>query len=141
MNINIAMLCGRITRKPEMRTTPSGTSIASFSVATNTVYKDKSGAKKEETDFHNAKAFGKTAEIICEYFDKGDEIFVQGRIQNSNYEKDGHKVYRTDIIVDKFQFGQKSKKNRDGGHDDRAEERNGGSEQEEREITVDDIPF
>lgn len=137
MNINIAMLCGRITRKPELRITPGGTSIATFSVATNTVYKDKSGAKKEETDFHNVKAFGKTADIICQYFDKGDEIFVEGRIKNSNYEKDGQKVYRTDIILDKFQFGQKSKKNREEGREERSTE----PEQEESEITVDDIPF
>jgi single-strand DNA-binding protein len=107
MNLNKVFIVGRVTRAPEQRSMPSGSSVTSFSLATNRVWKDKDGQKQEETDFHNCTAFGKTAETIATYVVKGQEILVEGRIKTDTWEKDGVKKYSTKIIVESFQFGQK----------------------------------
>ena len=109
MNINQANICGRVTKKPELRVLPSGNNVTKFSIATNYTYKDQSGTKKEETEFHNVVAFGKTAETICQWVEKGQELYVQGRIKTNTWEKDGEKKYVTEIIIENFQFGQKPK--------------------------------
>lgn len=114
MNINLVQVCGRLTRTPEPRTTQGGIIVLSFSVATNRTWKDKQGQKQEETEFHNVTAFGRTAEVIGEYFKRGDEIYIIGRLKTSSWEaKDGGKRYKTDIIAERFEFGQKSKANQD----------------------------
>lgn len=113
MNINLVQVCGRLTRTPESRTTQGGLIVLSFSVATNRTWKDKQGQKQEETEFHNITAFGRTAEVIAEYFKRGDEIYIIGRLKTSSWEdkKTGQKRYKTDIIAERFEFGQKSKAN------------------------------
>ena len=110
MNYNIVTLVGRVTKQPEARMTPNGIKIVSFSLATNFSY-TSNGQKKEETDFHYCTAFGKTAETIAQYVVKGQELLVQGRIKYDSWDKkDGSgKAYRTQIIVNTFQFGQKPK--------------------------------
>jgi len=113
MNLNLVQICGRLTKKPETKTTQGGIVIGSFSVATNRQWKNKQGEKQKEVEFHNVTVFGKTAEIISQYFDKGDEIYIQGRIKTNSWEdKSGAKKYRTDIIAEKFDFGQKAKTNK-----------------------------
>jgi single-strand DNA-binding protein len=108
MNLNKIFLIGRVTKQPEKRTMPSGSAITTFSIATNRVWKDKDGTKKEETEFSNCTAFGKTAETIATDVVKGQEIMVEGRIHTSQWvAKDGNKKYSTGIIVESFQFGQK----------------------------------
>lgn len=109
MNINKVILVGRVTKKPEAKTLPSGSVVCSFSLATNRVWNEKgSNTKKEETTFHNVVAFGKTAQTIAQYVVQGQELFVEGRIMNRSWEgSDGKKNYRTEIMVDTFQFGQK----------------------------------
>jgi single-strand DNA-binding protein len=108
MNLNKIFLIGRVTKQPEKRTMPSGSAITTFSIATNRVWKDKDVQKKEETEFSNCTAFGKTAETISTYVVKGQEIMVEGRIHTSQWlGKDGTKKYSTGIIVESFQFGQK----------------------------------
>jgi len=114
MDINLAQVCGRLTKDPELKTTQSGTQVLSIGVASNRTYKDKDGNKVKETEFHNVTAFGNTAINIDQYFNKGDEIYVMGRLKTSSWEKDGAKKYRTDVIVDKFEFGQKAKANMGG---------------------------
>lgn len=105
MNINHVVIAGRLTRDPELKSTPSGQQVASFSIATNKVWKDKNtGEKKESTEFVNCVAWGRTAETICQYFQKGKEIYVEGRLQTRSWDKDGSKQYRTEVIVDTFQF-------------------------------------
>ena len=74
MNVNIAIICGRITRDIEMKTTTSGNSVASFGIVTNRTW-TQDGIKKEEAEFHNVVAFGKIAETIAQYSKKGDELF------------------------------------------------------------------
>ena len=113
MNINLVQICGRLTRTPESRTTQGGIIVMLFSVATNRSWKDKQPQKQEETEFHNVTAFGRTAEVITEYFKKGDEIYIIGRLKTSSWDdkKTGQKRYKTDIIAERFEFGQKSKAN------------------------------
>ena len=109
MNQNKVFLIGRITKDPEVKSLSSGTLIANFVVATNHIFKDKSGEKKETAQFHNCAAFSRLAEIIKQYVVKGQEVAVEGRIDYQQWEKDGEKKYRTQIIVEAFQMGQKPK--------------------------------
>jgi len=107
MYLNKVFLYGNLTRDPELKALPSGSNVANFGLATNRTYKDKSGAKQESTEFHNVVAFGRTAEVIAQYCKKGRPIFVEGRITTRSWEgkEDGKKQYRTEIIVENFQFG------------------------------------
>ena len=107
MYLNKVFLYGNLTRDPELKALPSGSQVANFGLATNRTYKDKSGAKQEATEFHNIVAFGRTAEVIAQYVKKGRPIFVEGRIATRSWEgkEDGKKQYRTEIIVENFQFG------------------------------------
>lgn len=110
MNLNKVQLIGRVTKDPELKTTKAGLAIASFSIATNHSFKTKDGEKKETTQFHNCTIFGKGAEVLTQYVVKGQEIYVEGRIEYQEWEKkDGGKGYRTQILVDQFQFGPKAK--------------------------------
>jgi len=106
MNINKVFLFGNLTRDPELKSLPSGTRVVSFGLATNRNWKDKDGIKKDDTTFHNIVAFGKPAEIIAQYSKKGKSLFVEGRIANRSWDdKDGTKKYRSEVIVENFQFG------------------------------------
>lgn len=107
MYLNKVFLYGNLTRDPEVRALPSGQQVASFALATNRTYTDKAGAKQEQTEFHNIVAFGRTAEVIAQYLKKGKPIFVEGRIQTRSWDDKatGEKKYRTEIVIDSFQFG------------------------------------
>lgn len=101
MNLNKAMLIGNVTRDPEMRNTPSGQSVASFSVATNFVWTDQSGQQQKKTEFHNIIAWRKLAEVCAKYLHKGSKVFVEGRLQTTDWTgQDGVKRYRTEIILE-----------------------------------------
>ncbi|MEK7118882.1 MAG: single-stranded DNA-binding protein [Patescibacteria group bacterium] len=109
MYINKAFIYGNLTRDPEMKALPSGVSVTSFGVATNRTWKDKNGVKQESVNFHNVVAFGKPAELVHQYLKKGSPIFIDGRIQTRSWDdKEGKKQYRTEIVVENFQFGPKS---------------------------------
>lgn len=105
MYLNKVFLYGNLTRDPEVRALPSGQQVASFSLATNRTYTDKNGAKQETAEFHNIVAFGRQADVIAQYLKKGRPVFIEGRIQTRSWEKEGQKQYRTEIVVDNFQFG------------------------------------
>lgn len=105
MYLNKVFLYGNLTRDPELKAMPSGQQLASFGLATNRTYKDKNGQKQEATEFHNIVAFGRPAEVLAQYMKKGRPLFVEGRIQTRSWESDGVKKYRTEIVVDNFQFG------------------------------------
>ena len=108
MNLNKVFLIGNITKDIELKSTPSGNSVASFGLATNRTWKGKDGQKQEQATFHNIVAWGKTGEVIKQYCTKGSMIMVEGRIDNRTYDKkDGTKGYISEIIVDNFQFGPK----------------------------------
>ena len=149
MNLNLVQICGRLTKKPEMRTTPTGINVLSFSVASNRNWKDKEGQKQEEVEFHNVTAFGRTAEVISQYFQKDDEIYIQGRLKTSSWDdqKSGQKKYKTDIIAEKFEFGQKARANQgqEQGQDEAPKSQITNDEipvvDADEEINVKDIPF
>lgn len=97
--MNIAILQGRLTRDPEIKTTNSGSKITSFTLAIDR------GGKSKETDFIDCKAWGKTGEFVSQYFTKGKLITVEGSIQTRTYEaQDGTKRKVTDILVDSVNF-------------------------------------
>jgi single-strand DNA-binding protein len=105
MYLNKAMIYGNLTRDPEKKALPNGSSVCSFGVATNRVYTDKDGKKQEQTEYHNVVAFGKLADIMGQYLQKGRPVYIEGRITTRSWDKDGQKQYRTEIIADNFQFG------------------------------------
>jgi len=104
--LNKVMLIGRLGSDPELRYTPDGTAVASFSIATSEEWKDKNtGEKKERTEWHRVVAWRKLGEICGEYLAKGKQIYVEGRIQTRSWEdKDGNKRYTTEIIASDIQF-------------------------------------
>lgn len=151
MNLNKVFLIGNLTRDPEVRSMPSGASVASFGIATNRVWKDQQGQKKEEAQFHNIVVFGKQAETVSQYLKKGNSVLIEGRIQTRNWEaQDGSKRSRTEIVAERVQFGPK-KAGGGGlsGGGNAPASTGGGQKQEEletieypeEEINPDDIPF
>lgn len=102
--MNKAILIGRLTRDPEVRYTEGGTSIARFTVAVDRRFKQEGG---QAADFISCIAFGKTAEFVEKYFKQGNKIVVEGRIQTGSYtNKDGVKVYTTDVVAENVEFGE-----------------------------------
>ena len=108
MYINKAMVYGNLTRDPEMKALPNGGNVTSMSIATNRVYNDRDGKKQEEVEYHNIVVFGKQAENVAKYLTKGSGAFIEGRLQTRSWDKDGVKMYRTEIVADFVQFGAKS---------------------------------
>ncbi len=154
MYLNKVMLIGNLTRDPEMKSLPTGMKVTNFSVATNRVWRDKDGAKKESTEFHNIVVFGRQAETVAQYMKKGSNIMIEGRLQTRSWEAEGKKNYRTEIIADNIQFG--SRGSSDGSNSSSSSysgaKKETGSEQkapdldtieypDEDDINPEDIPF
>ena len=104
--LNKVMLIGNLGRDPEVRSTPSGQNVASFSLATNRKWKDRDGNRQEQTEWHNIVCWGRQAEIAGQYLTKGKQIYIEGRIQTRSWDDkaSGEKKYRTEIICDNFQM-------------------------------------
>lgn len=101
MDLNKAMIIGNLTRDPEVRTTPSGQSVANFSVATNRHWNDAGGNKQSAVEYHNIVVWGKLADICGQYLKKGRKAYFEGRLQTRDWEgQDGAKRTRTEIVVD-----------------------------------------
>jgi len=101
MNLNKAMIIGNLTRDPELRTTPNGTSVTSFGVATNFVWTDTNGQRQERAEFHNVVAWRKLAEIISQYLRKGSKVYIEGRLQTRSWnDQTGNKKYMTEIVAE-----------------------------------------
>lgn len=101
MNLNKAMIIGNLTRDPEVRNTPSGQMVASFSIATNQVWNDQSGQKQERVEYHNIVVWRKLAEICSQYLRKGSKVYIEGRLQTREWTgQDSVKRYRTEIIAE-----------------------------------------
>jgi len=101
------MLLGNLTRDPDLRHTPDGKSVISFSMATNRQWTTENGEKKEATDFHDVCFWGKSAEILGQFVKKGSKLIVQGRLQTRSWEKDGVKKYKTEIVGEDFNLLEK----------------------------------
>lgn len=101
MNLNKAMIIGNLTRDPELRNTPSGQSVASFSIATNLIWTDQAGQQQKKTEFHNIIAWRKLAEVCAKYLHKGSKVYLEGRLQTTDWTgQDGVKRYRTEIVAE-----------------------------------------
>ena len=109
MDLNKVFLIGRLTRDPESKMLPSGIAVASFGLATNRYFTDKSGVKQQEVEFHNISTFGKVAESVTKYLKKGGLVLVEGRMKTSSWDdKEGSKRYKTEVVAQKVQFGPRS---------------------------------
>ncbi|MEN9621672.1 MAG: hypothetical protein RLZZ67_106 [Candidatus Parcubacteria bacterium] len=110
MYLNKAIIIGNLTRDPELKALPTGMQVASLSLATNRVWKDKAGAKQEASDFHNVVVFGRQAETSAQYLKKGQQVMIEGRIQTRSWDDKatGEKKYRTEIVAESVQFGPKA---------------------------------
>jgi len=108
MNVNKVLLVGRLTRDPEIRTTPTGQTVASLSMATNRFWKDKNGQRQDQTEFHNVILWGRLGEIAGQYLTKGQECYIEGRIQTRKYtDKNNIERYRTEVIAENMQLGSR----------------------------------
>ena len=104
-SLNKVFLLGNLTRDPELRHTPQGTSVASFSIAVNRNYKGNDGEFKKETSYFNIVVWGKIGENCAKYLSKGRPVLVEGRLQTRSYEtQDGQKRNITEIVADNVQF-------------------------------------
>lgn len=147
MYLNKAILIGNLTRDPELRSLPSGVQVATIGIATNRIWKDKDGNKKEDVQYHNVVVFGRQAETAAQFLRKGSSVLVEGRMQTRSWDAtDGTKKYRTEIVADRIQFGP-----RPGGvgtpaatahkQDDQPAPPAEAIDYPEENINVDDIPF
>ena len=104
-DFNQAIVMGNLTRDPELRTTPSGQSVASFAVATNRSWNDPSGERKDSVEYHDIVAWGKLGELVANYLSKGRKVLVVGRLQTRQWEgTDGAKRQRTEIVATDINF-------------------------------------
>jgi single-strand DNA-binding protein len=109
MNLNKVFILGRTTADPQLRTTPQGQSVATFSIATNRYWSDPKGGKQEQTEFHNIVVWGKQAEFASQFLAKGSIVLVEGRLQTRAWEgKDGSQRKTTEVIAERLQLGPKS---------------------------------
>lgn len=153
MNLNKVFIFGNLTRDPELRQTPGGSAVCAFSVATNRVFKDKSGQKQEQVEFHNIVAWGRQAEIINQYLRKGSSILVEGRLQTRSWsDQQGVKHWKTEVVAEQIQLGPRNSSgggmSGGGAPATSADQRNSSEPtpvieipDESEEIDVKDIPF
>ncbi len=130
--LNKVLLIGRLGANPEIRYTPDGNPVATFTVATNESYTNKSGEKINQTEWHRVVVFGKLAEIVGEYYSKGKKVYVEGKLRTRQWEdRNGNKRWTTEIVANNL-FILDSK-----GEDFTPEE----TAIEDTPINDDDIPF
>ena len=146
-SVNKVILVGNLGKDAEVRVTPGGQSVASFSIATTENWTSKEGEKKEQTEWHRIVLWGKTADTLQPYLVKGKQIYLEGRLQTRQWEKEGQKHYTTEVKADKIVLlgggGAGSGGSRGG---DRQVERGGDSGYQDpmrdpAPVTDDDIPF
>lgn len=164
MNLNKVLLIGNLTRDPEVRTTPSGQTVATLGIATNRVWNNpKTGQKEQQTEFHNVVCWGRLGELAGQYLAKGRSLFIEGRLATRSWQdqKSGEKRYRTEIVAENMQFGPRpgggmmSNQESGFGNQDAADRKNPPAklpanapaedlpiiQEDEPEIEVKDIPF
>jgi single-strand DNA-binding protein len=148
MNLNKAILIGRLTRDPESKALPSGQSVTSFSIATDNFYTDKSGQKQQQTEFHNIVTFGRLADIASQYMAKGSLVLIEGRIKTRSWkDNSGNQRYRTEILAQNIQLGPRSSANNSSNKPNNSPQKEDVVQEdipvieENQEIDVKDIPF
>ncbi|MBD3232499.1 MAG: single-stranded DNA-binding protein [candidate division Zixibacteria bacterium] len=137
-SVNLAILIGNLGKDPELRYTPSGAAVASFSMATTEKWKDKDGQLAERTEWHNIVCWGRQAEVANEYLKKGSPVYIEGRIQNRSYDdRDGNRRYITEIVCRRLQLLG----GRGGGGGGGSSSQSSDSSDSDIPETDDDLPF
>ena len=150
-DLNRTILIGRLTRDPELRYTPAGAAVASFTVANNRTY-SVSGEKKEQVSYFDCVAWAKMGEIITEYCKKGHRIAIEGRLQQRSWDdQDGKKRSKVEVVVENFQFLTSKGGNEDFSHDTAPSQAGsrpqshagdaGAGHYDDNPFSDDDIPF
>lgn len=132
-SLNKVQLIGNVTAQPEIKETPSGQKVATFSLATNRSWKDATGAKQDQAEYHNIVVWGKLAEITEQYVTKGKKLYLEGRIQTRSWETDSGKRYKTEIVGESLLMLS--------GGETTAPKSTQASPAMADEIFIDDIPF
>lgn len=141
------MIIGNVTRDPEVKTTPQGATVTTFSVATNQVWTDQSGQRQERAEFHNVVAWRRLAEVCGQYLRKGSKVYIEGRLQTRDWEgQDGVKRYRTEIVAEGMEMLDRKGGNQAGGNGPATGPNSAPAPVEnsapaDEEIKVEDIPF
>ncbi|MCX7727689.1 MAG: single-stranded DNA-binding protein [Chitinispirillaceae bacterium] len=105
IGVNKVILIGNLGKDPELRYTPAGQAVATFTLATTERWSDRNGQRQDRTEWHNIVAWGRLGELVSQYLKKGRSAYVEGRISTRTWEdKDGNKRYRTEIIANQIQF-------------------------------------
>ncbi len=146
MNLNKAMIIGNLTRAPEVKTTPDGTNVATFSVATNFVWNSPQSGRQERVEYHNIVAWRKLAEICSQYLKKGSKVYIEGRLQTRNWDdQNGTKHYRTEIVAENMIMLDRISSSGDKSQPSNSEPETIQLEDErtdpEKGIDVDNVPF
>jgi single-strand DNA-binding protein len=130
VSINKVLLSGRLTRDPELRYTPSGVAVITFSLALNRRYKDQSGEWKEEVSFVNVVAWQRQAELASEFLKKGSAVYVEGRLQSRSWEtSEGSKRSVIEVRAERLQFLDKVKRD------------DGATEGRSADVSSEEVPF
>jgi len=128
-NMNKVLVAGNLGKDPEMRFTPGGSPVTTFSVAANRKYKKGDGEKVEATEWFNVVCWNKLAESCNQFLSKGSNVFIEGRLTNRSWEKDGEKHYRVEIVAQQVSFLNTHKE--EGTEEEVEEAPEQGPEQEE----------
>lgn len=105
MSVNKVILIGRLGKDPELKYTQGGRAVANFSLATDRSWKGQDGQKQRDTTWHNIVVWGKRAEVVKEYLTKGQQVYIEGRIDNRSYDdKEGNKKYISEVVLEDFAF-------------------------------------
>jgi len=149
MDLNRAQIIGNITQDIELKQTPNGQNVTSFSIATNRNWVDASWNRQEQTEFHNIVLWGKLAEIAAQYLKKGQKVYIEWRLQTRSWEaQDGTKRYRTEIVwenmimlgkKDDANFNPQTSQNNSIANSTPAVKTT--TPKQEEEISIEDIPF
>ncbi len=116
MDLNKVIIVGRVTADPQLRSTPGGQSVTTIGVATNRAWTDKSGAKQEETEFHNVVLWGRQAEVAAQYLTKGATVLIEGRMRTRSWtDKNGQQRRTTEIMSERMQLGPRPMGGGQGG--------------------------
>lgn len=145
-SVNQVTLMGNLTRDPELRNTPNGQSVCSFSLALNRAYKDQSGEWKEATDYVDVVAWGPLGERVAQYLAKGRRCLVQGRLQSRSWEQDGQKRSKVEVLASDVTFldGRGGDDNGDGAASTSSSPKKNDTVVDnitDEPINLDDIPF
>ena len=116
-SLNQVTLMGNLTRDPELRQTPTGQNVTSFSLALNRSYKDQSGAWQEATDYIDITSWGPLAERVAQYLSKGRRCLVQGRLQSRSWEQDGVKRNKVEVLASDVTFLDSNRDGAEGGQE------------------------